>query len=82
MHGKNRLMGNSTLDCLVFGRRAGIAAADYVREAKLPEKVTLNHLERFMKELQDAGISRERRAPMLLPDYRGKRVLARMIDLL
>ena len=75
-------MGNSTLDCLVFGRRAGIAAADYVREAELPEKVTLNHLERFMKELQDAGISRERRSPMLLPDYRGKRVLARMIDLL
>ena len=82
VHGKNRLMGNSTLDCLVFGRRAGIAAADYVREAELPEKVTLNHLERFMKELQDAGISRERRSPMLLPDYRGKRVLARMIDLL
>ena len=23
VHGKNRLMGNSTLDCLVFGRKVG-----------------------------------------------------------
>ncbi|MBC7335660.1 MAG: succinate dehydrogenase/fumarate reductase flavoprotein subunit, partial [Clostridia bacterium] len=71
-----------TLDCLVFGRRAGIAAAGYVKEAALPEKVTLNHLEGFVKELERAGIPRERRSPMLLPDYRGKRVLARTIDLL
>jgi succinate dehydrogenase / fumarate reductase flavoprotein subunit len=31
MHGSNRLGGNSLSDLLVFGRRAGIAAAEYVR---------------------------------------------------
>ena len=27
VHGRNRMMGNSLLDCVVFGRRAGRAAA-------------------------------------------------------
>jgi succinate dehydrogenase / fumarate reductase flavoprotein subunit len=31
MHGSNRLGGNSLSDLLVFGRRAGVAAAEYVR---------------------------------------------------
>jgi succinate dehydrogenase / fumarate reductase flavoprotein subunit len=31
MHGSNRLGGNSLSDLLVFGRRAGMGAADYVR---------------------------------------------------
>jgi succinate dehydrogenase / fumarate reductase flavoprotein subunit len=31
MHGSNRLGGNSLSDLLVFGRRAGTGAADYVR---------------------------------------------------
>ena len=30
MHGSNRLGGNSLSDLLVFGRRAGLGAADYV----------------------------------------------------
>ncbi|MBK8190868.1 MAG: FAD-binding protein [Vampirovibrionales bacterium] len=32
MHGANRLGGNSLSDLLVFGRRAGIGAADYIRQ--------------------------------------------------
>src|ERR1700685_1965499 len=35
MHGSNRLGGNSLSDLLVFGRRAGLGAADYI--AKLGE---------------------------------------------
>jgi succinate dehydrogenase / fumarate reductase flavoprotein subunit/L-aspartate oxidase len=31
VHGRNRMMGNSLLDCAVFGRRAGRAAAEAVR---------------------------------------------------
>lgn len=31
MHGSNRLGGNSLSDLLVFGRRAGVGAADYVK---------------------------------------------------
>jgi L-aspartate oxidase len=30
-HGRNRMMGNSLLECTVFGRRAGAAAAERVR---------------------------------------------------
>jgi succinate dehydrogenase / fumarate reductase flavoprotein subunit len=37
VHGANRLGTNSLLDILVFGRRAGIAMAEEVRRAPLPE---------------------------------------------
>ena len=30
-HGRNRMMGNSLLECVVFGRRAGRAAAEKAR---------------------------------------------------
>lgn len=40
MHGSNRLGGNSLSDLLVFGRRAGLGASDYVRS--LSEKPTVS----------------------------------------
>ena len=30
-HGRNRMMGNSLLECCVFGRRAGRAAAEQAK---------------------------------------------------
>ena len=39
MHGSNRLGGNSLSDLLVFGRRAGAGAAEYVKSAQ-PVKVS------------------------------------------
>jgi succinate dehydrogenase / fumarate reductase flavoprotein subunit len=30
-HGRNRMMGNSLLECCVFGRRAGAGAAERAR---------------------------------------------------
>ena len=30
-HGRNRMMGNCLLECVVFGRRAGKAAAEKAR---------------------------------------------------
>ncbi|WP_137146110.1 fumarate reductase/succinate dehydrogenase flavoprotein subunit [Mycolicibacterium sp. CR10] len=46
MHGSNRLGGNSLSDLLVFGRRAGMGAADYVRSlADERPKVTDDHIE-------------------------------------
>jgi succinate dehydrogenase/fumarate reductase flavoprotein subunit len=80
VHGKNRLMGNSTLDCMVFGRRAGISAAEYVRTGKDPGDLTLEHTKRYATQLEQAGIETDRRAPIILPEYRGKAALARMID--
>jgi aspartate oxidase len=69
VHGTNRLMGNSLLDILVFGRRAGKNAARRSKETK-PGKLSLSHVDKFHKELRSAGIPEERISPMLLPDYR------------
>jgi succinate dehydrogenase / fumarate reductase flavoprotein subunit len=69
VHGRNRLMGNSLLDILVFGRAAGKAASE--RAAKAPEpEIGLGHLARWEEEVKAAGIETERTAPILLPDYR------------
>ncbi|MCP2170298.1 fumarate reductase/succinate dehydrogenase flavoprotein subunit [Goodfellowiella coeruleoviolacea] len=40
MHGSNRLGGNSLSDLLVFGRRAGLGAADYVTALRDRPRVT------------------------------------------
>ena len=40
MHGSNRLGGNSLSDLLVFGRRAGLGASDYVRALAERPKVS------------------------------------------
>ena len=45
MHGSNRLGGNSLSDLLVFGRRAGLGAADYVRALTDRPKVTDDAIE-------------------------------------
>lgn len=81
VHGKNRLMGNSLLDYNVFGRRAGIYAAEYVKKANIG-KLTLNHVLKYERMLEDAGIVTERRAPIILPDYREREVLSRSINVL
>ncbi len=69
LHGENRLMGNSLMDIVVFGRIAGRNAAIFVREKAKEGKLTLEHVERYRKELEEAGIITDRVAPMLLPDY-------------
>ena len=69
VHGRNRLMGNSLLDILVFGRRAGKNAAARSKDVK-PGKLGLAHVDAFHKELKGAGIPEDRISPALLPDYR------------
>jgi succinate dehydrogenase / fumarate reductase flavoprotein subunit len=80
IHGKNRLAGNSTADIFVFGRRAGIEAARLVKQLPKP-RISLKHLERYMEELKSIGVPETRKAPILLPDYRGEAVLKRIIKL-
>lgn len=70
VHGRNRLMGNSLLDIIVFGRRAGKNAAERAKEVRLG-RLTLNHVKRFHEELEKEGLG-QKVAPILLPDYRGK----------
>ncbi|HEX7475678.1 MAG TPA: FAD-dependent oxidoreductase [Dehalococcoidales bacterium] len=69
VHGRNRLIGNSTLDIFVFGRRAGRAAAEWTKQVR-PGVLTLDHVYRWQKELKQAGLDRVRPvSPMLIPDY-------------
>jgi len=81
VHGKNRLMGNSLLDFNVFGRRAGIYAAKYVKKAKIG-KLTLSHLDKYNKMLYNAGIKPKKTAPIILPEYRGEMAISRSLDIL
>ena len=69
LHGENRLMGNSLMDLVVFGRIAGRNAAVFAREKARDGELSLKHVKAYLKELKDAGIKTDRVAPMLLPDY-------------
>jgi len=68
VHGRNRLIGNSTLDLFVFGRRAGKSAAKWAREVKLG-KLTLDHVRKWQREIKEAGLESRLVSPMLLPNY-------------
>ena len=68
IHGRNRLMGNSLLDIIVFGRNAGKATARAVKDVHLG-KLTLKHVDEYAKALADAGIHSDIVSPKLLPDY-------------
>lgn len=72
IHGRNRLMGNSLLDIIVFGRNAGINAAAAAKNTNVGE-LTLEHISKFDKERADAGIETDTVSPKLLPNYTGKK---------
>ena len=80
IHGKNRLMGNSTLDYNVFGRRVGIAVAKYIKQAK-PGKISLNHVNKYRNMLVEHKIKSAVKSPIILPEYRGEEALDRYLDL-
>ena len=71
IHGTNRLMGNSLLDIIVFGRNAGRQAGEKCKSVTL-KSLTLDFVKDYEKELKAAGISSEMPSPRLLPDYRRK----------
>jgi succinate dehydrogenase / fumarate reductase flavoprotein subunit len=50
LHGSNRLGGNSLSDLLVFGRRAGLSAAEYAKRAS-PASIDSVQIEQAEKEL-------------------------------
>ena len=71
IHGKNRLMGNSLLDIIVFGRSAGKNAAAKAKETTVG-KLSLAHVASFEDEIKAAGITTDVVSPKLLPDYTRK----------
>jgi len=50
MHGSNRLGGNSLSDLLVFGRRAGVGASEYVKQ-NTPVKVSESTIKRAAEKI-------------------------------
>ena len=82
VHGTNRLMGNSLLDVVVFGRRAGAAAATQAAGIKTAGGLGLDHLRKYHAELSAAGIEQANASPMLLPEYRRSATVERKIELL
>ena len=68
IHGRNRLMGNSLLDIIVFGRNAGKNASEKAKDVEL-KNLTLSHVESFEQEIENAGIETDKVSPQLLPDY-------------
>ena len=68
IHGRNRLMGNSLLDIIVFGRNAGKAAAAKAKDISLGA-MNLDHVTAYAKELEAAGITSDSVSPLLLPKY-------------
>jgi succinate dehydrogenase / fumarate reductase flavoprotein subunit len=71
VHGRNRLMGNSLLDVIVFGRNAGIHAAEKAKSVTVGN-LTLKHIDAFEAERKAAGVESDIVSPMLLPDYTRK----------
>ena len=68
IHGENRLMGNSLLDIIVFGRNAGVQAAAAAKNVEYAAP-TLSHVTDFAKEMADAGVVTDKVSPVLLPRY-------------
>jgi len=68
VHGSNRLGTNSLLDINVFGRRAGIAAAEYAKTAELvelpeaPERPTVELLQGMLDRQEGERVAAVRKA--------------------
>lgn len=71
LHGRNRLMGNSLLDLMVFGKRSGLTAADRAKAMK-QGTLTLKHLQGFRAEATKHGHASGVISPMILPAYTRK----------
>lgn len=68
IHGTNRLMGNSLLDIIVFGRIAGKKAAAKAKTTTLGN-LNINHVAAYAAEREAAGINTDILSPKLLPVY-------------
>jgi succinate dehydrogenase / fumarate reductase flavoprotein subunit len=68
VHGRNRLMGNSLLDVVVFGRRAGQAAACVAHQVQ-PGQLSLAHVEAWERARAEAGLEDAKPSPLILPQY-------------
>jgi succinate dehydrogenase/fumarate reductase flavoprotein subunit len=78
IHGANRLMGNSLLDIIVFGRIAGESAAQHVAGGVELGALSLDHVAKYNAEVKDA-VEGDRVAPAIIPDYTDPEVRERQL---
>jgi succinate dehydrogenase/fumarate reductase flavoprotein subunit len=71
LHGRNRLMGNSLLDLMVYGKRSGLTAAARAK-AGSQGKLTQEHVKKFKDEATKHHASADVISPMLFPAYAKK----------
>ena len=71
LHGRNRLMGNSLLDLMVFGKRSGLTAAGRAGSMKQGQ-LTVQHLQRFRADAKKHGNLSNVISPMVHPAYTRK----------
>jgi succinate dehydrogenase/fumarate reductase flavoprotein subunit len=69
IHGRNRLMGNSQLDLIVFGRRSGYWASERAKIGVKVGRLTMQHVYDYEKEVSALNIPKKKIAPIILPDY-------------
>ena len=79
IHGANRLMGNSLLDIIVFGRIAGVSAAEFIAAELKDGALSLDHVRAYNREVEQAGVDGGRVAPALIPDYTDPAVRERQL---
>lgn len=79
VHGENRLMGNSLLDIIVFGRISGKSAADFVKSKAKDGALTLDHVVKYNKEVDETGAGSDRVSPMILPGYTAEDIKKRQL---
>jgi succinate dehydrogenase / fumarate reductase flavoprotein subunit len=80
VHGRNRLMGNSLLDILVFGIRSGKNASEKAKNSKAGQ-LTLDHVNKYHSELSKSGIKENKHSPIILPDYRREETKLRHVGI-
>jgi len=78
-HGENRLMGNSLLDIMVYGRISGENAGQFALNKAEDGALSLEHVNKYHKEMDEAGVVTDRISPMLLPDYTEEHVKAKQL---
>jgi succinate dehydrogenase/fumarate reductase flavoprotein subunit len=79
IHGANRLMGNSLLDIIVFGRIAGTSAARFIADGVKDGALTLEHVTAYNAEVEKAGVAAGRVSPAIIPDYTNPEVRERQL---
>jgi len=68
IHGRNRLLGNSMLDVIVFGRLTGQKAAEMAKSNSIG-KLNIDHVKKYEDMIDDAGLDTGALSPILLPKY-------------